>query len=103
TNSASMFGNPTFYLTASSDKKYPELPGTEKEVAELQELLKQKGWKTDEFTETSASEEHVKELDNPKIFHIATHGFYTPSAEIDEVSELTENEAELGENPLLKT
>ena len=102
-NNASMFGNPTFYLTASADKRYPSLPGTEKEVAELQELLKQKGWKTDEYTETSASEEHVKELDNPKIFHIATHGFYTPSDEIDEVSELTENEAELGDNPLLKT
>ncbi|HEY5825344.1 MAG TPA: CHAT domain-containing protein, partial [Cyclobacteriaceae bacterium] len=103
TNKASMFGNPTFYLTASADNQYPSLPGTEKEVAELQELLNQKGWKTDEYTEASASEEHVKELDNPKIFHIATHGFYTPSGEVDEVSELTENEAELGENPLLKT
>jgi CHAT domain-containing protein len=103
TNNATMFGNPTFYLTASSNNRIPSLPGTEKEVVELQDLLKQKGWKTDEYTEGSASEEKVKELDNPKIFHIATHGFYTPATEIKETSDLTENEAELGDNPLLKT
>jgi CHAT domain-containing protein/tetratricopeptide (TPR) repeat protein len=102
-NNASMFGNPTFYLSASADNRIPSLPGTEKEVTELQELLKQKGWKTDEYTEGFASEEKVKELDNPKIFHIATHGFYTPTSDVKDVSELTENEAELGDNPLLKT
>jgi CHAT domain-containing protein/tetratricopeptide (TPR) repeat protein len=102
-NNATVFGNPTFYLTASADNNIPSLPGTEKEVAELQDLLKQKGWKTNEYTATSATEERIKELDSPKIFHIATHGFYTPTADNKEISELAENEAELGDNPLLKT
>ncbi|MGE0771569.1 MAG: CHAT domain-containing protein [Cyclobacteriaceae bacterium] len=101
-NSATMFGNPTFYVTASSERSIPSLPGTEKEVAELQQLLKQKGWATNEYVETSASEERVKELDSPKIFHIATHGFYTP-ADQAEVVDITENEVELAENPLMKT
>lgn len=100
-NSATMFGNPTFYLTASAGKISP-LPGTEKEVKELDDLLKQKGWKTDEYLEASATEERVKGLESPKIFHIATHGFYTPEIDASEAS-LTENEAQLSENPLLKT
>ncbi len=102
-NKATMFGNPQFYLSASIEKNISALPGTEKEVAELQELLKQKGWTTNEYTEKQASEEQVKELDNPKIFHIATHGFYKDEAATNSVSEMTETEAELSQNPLMKT
>lgn len=100
-NTATMFGNPTFYLTASNGN-IPSLPGTEKEVEELQNLLKKNGWKTTEYTEKSATEERVKEQDSPKIFHIATHGFYTP-AEEEQAVEIGETEAEQNENPLLKT
>lgn len=103
TNSATMFGNPKFYLTASSDRTVNDLPGTEKEVTELDALLKQKGWKTDEYTEAKASEENVKELESPKIFHIATHGFYTPAISADDAKQMTESEAAMTENPLLKT
>jgi len=100
-NTATMFGNPTFYITASAGN-IPSLPGTEKEVAELQKLLTTQGWTTKEFTEKSASEEQVKEVDSPKIFHIATHGFYTPAAESSNIA-MSENEAQQTENPLLKT
>jgi CHAT domain-containing protein len=98
-----MFGNPTFYLTASTENNIPSLPGTEVEVNELQDLLKQKGWTTDTYLEKNATEEHVKELASPKIFHIATHGFYTPSVEVSEATQMTESETEMAENPLLKT
>jgi len=57
---------------------------------------------TTEYTEKSASEERVKELDSPKIFHIATHGFYTPSEDDADIAQ-SENIAEQTENPLLKT
>ena len=102
-NNATMFGNPTFYLSASTEKTIASLPGTEKEVNELQDLLKQKGWKTNEYTAASASEERVKEVDSPKIFHIATHGFYTAAAEGSDATRMTENEAQMTENPLMKT
>ena len=102
-NTATMFGNPTFYLTASANKNIPSLPGTEKEVEELQVLLKQKGWITDEYVEKFASEEKVKTMLSPKIFHIATHGFYTHAVSQDELATLTESEAMMTENPLLKT
>lgn len=98
---ATMFGNPTFYMTASTDKSIPSLPGTEKEINQLDQLLKKSGWTTKEYVETLASEERVKELESPRIFHIATHGFYTQSSE--ETEELAENEAQMSSNPLLKT
>lgn len=102
-NKATMFGNPTFYLSASANRKISQLPGTEKEVEELQALLKQRGWATDEYTQTSASEDQVKTLSSPKIFHIATHGYYTPSVSDDELDDLTESEAQIAENPLMKS
>jgi CHAT domain-containing protein len=102
-NNATMFGNPTFYLTASTNRNIPSLPGTEKEVIELDQLLKGRGWKTNEYVETSASEDQVKTIMSPKVFHIATHGFYTPAVSQDELEELTESEAQMTENPLMKT
>ena len=102
-NTASMFGNPTFYATASADHSISSLPGTEKEVNQLQFMLKQKGWITTEFVEKSASEENVKEMNSPKIFHIATHGFYKPSVQSTLQTELQESEAAVNQNPLMRT
>ncbi len=102
-NTATMFGNPQFYLASTSDRTIADLPGTEKEVNELEELLKQKGWKTSEYVEAKATEERVKELESPKIFHIATHGFSTPEVSEDDAKQMTQSEAQLSENPLLKT
>lgn len=101
-NTATMFGNPKFYLTASTGD-IPALPGTEKEVEELQNLLKQRSYSTDEFVESTATEDRLKQLSSPKILHVATHGFYTPVAEQSELEQLTESEAAMADNPLLKT
>ncbi|MBT1699113.1 CHAT domain-containing protein [Fulvivirgaceae bacterium PWU4] len=103
-NTAMMFGNPTFYLTASADNKnIASLPGTEKEINQLQFMLKQKGWNTSEYVERSAAEEKVKELNSPKIFHIATHGLYRPSTNLTLEKEIEGNEALLAQNPLMRT
>ncbi len=102
-NTATMFGNPTYYLSASSERTISQLPGTDKEVRGLDDLLKQQGWKTSEYLETDATEEQVKQVESPSVLHIATHGFYTPEIDPSEVERLTENEAMLSENPLLKT
>lgn len=102
-NTASMFGNPSFYMTASADASISALPGTEKEINQLQLLLKQKGWDTKEYMEKTATEETVKELNSPKIFHVATHGFYKPTEELTLESEMESNEAQLTQNPLMRT
>ncbi len=102
-NNASMFGNPKFYLTASAQKEWSDLPGTEKEVDELNALLKQKGWVAEEYMETNASEDQVKAINSPRVFHIATHGFYSKAEATTAQEELTGNEAMLAENPLMKS
>lgn len=103
-NKASMFGNPSFYLTASNTQMpISQLPGTEKEINQLKFLLSQKGWKTEDYIESSATEERIKELNNPKVFHIATHGFYKPAKELSTEDELEGNEAALSRNPLLRS
>jgi CHAT domain-containing protein len=101
-NTASMFGNPTFYESAVARRTISSLPGTEKEVSQVHFMLEQKGWVTAEYVEKTASEENVKALNSPKIFHIATHGFYRPQP-ITEDEELEGNEAILTRNPLLRT
>ncbi len=102
-NTASMFGNPTFYLTASANPEISALPGTEKEISQLQFLLKQKGWATKEYIENTATEERIKELNSPKIFHVATHGFYKPTQQVTTENEMEGNEAQLTQNPLMRT
>jgi CHAT domain-containing protein len=102
-SNATMFGNPFFYASSAGEKAFPQLPGTEKEIRELDDLLKQKGWTTQEYTENDANEEKIKALNNPRIFHIATHGFYSPTVNRSELETLTESEAELAENPLMKS
>lgn len=103
-NKAAMFGNPAFYITASrADAPISQLPGTEKEISQLKFLLSQKGWKTEDYIETTATEERIKELNNPKVFHVATHGFYKPASDLNAEIELEGNEAALSRNPLLRS
>lgn len=103
-NTASMFGNPKFYLTASADSRsISPLPGTEKEVNQLHFILSQKGWTTSEYLEASAAEEKIKELNSPKIFHIATHGLYKPTEEVTLAKQIEGGEMVLTQNPLMRT
>lgn len=99
---ASMFGNPAFYL-ASNSGDINALPGTEREVRELRDLLSNKGWTTSSYMEQEANEEQIKKLDNPKVFHIATHGFFTPVKEVETSQEIMQSESEAAQNPLLRT
>lgn len=101
--SALMFGNPEFYLTASASNKISPLPGTEKEIISLNDILQDDGWKINYYMEKVASEDKIKMLDNPKIFHVATHGFYTPKEEQTDLEEIVLQENEATQNPLLRT
>lgn len=114
-NTAEMFGNPTYYVSSKPGKwtgrattrggspdVIGQLPGTEKEVTELKDLLRQDGWITTDHKEKQASESAIKEMDNPKIFHIATHGFFQPDADLSS-EDIAMNENLAAQNPLLKT
>ena len=99
---ATMFGNPEFY-TASASGHINKLPGTAKEVSSLKSLLRTEGWTTNSYTEKEAQEEQIKQLNNPKVFHIATHGFFTPMKTLEGTDQITRGEMQVNENPLMRT
>lgn len=102
-NTAAIFANPTFYTSATNDIIIPQLPGTEKEGNQVQFMLKQKSYLTNEYFEINASEENIKALNNPKILHFATHGFYRAEDETTEADEMQDNIAKLNSNAMLRT
>ena len=114
-NTAEMFGNPTYYVSSKPGRwtgrattrggnpdVIGQLPGTEIEVKELKALLRQDGWVTTDHKEKEATEQAIKDMDNPKIFHIATHGFFQPDADLS-AEDIAMNENLAAQNPLLKT
>jgi len=109
---ASLVGCPKFYASVEElnpadglrRNRVNDLPGTRIEISELNDLLMDNGWTTDRLLDTTATEPNVKKINNPKVFHIATHGFFTSDkalkSNLDGV-ELSEYEAY--ENPLLRS
>ncbi len=112
---AMMFGNPQFYVDTQPGSPLPSsglsrttaevvspLPGTKKEIQELNELLDRKGWETELYTEVEATEGSIKEVSNPRIFHVATHGFFKDEKKASNLDQEF-NESAAYDNPLLKT
>jgi len=107
-SSVSLFGNPVFYkdLTEDAFSKYNErqisqLPGTQFEVSKLDSLLKNSiGSNTEVYVNKAATEDQVKALQSPKIFHIATHGFFMPDEEHNIDSKIDDRAVN---NPLLRS
>ena len=112
---AMMFGNPQFYvstqpgsplpasgLTRSTAEVVTPLPGTKREIEELDDLLDRKGWETEKYTEDLAAEAQIKKVTNPRIFHVATHGFFKEEKKVAKLDQEF-NETAAYDNPLLKT
>ncbi|WP_250631983.1 CHAT domain-containing protein [Rhodoflexus caldus] len=108
-NSFVFFGNPVFYkdlqpeeYLGTRNRKIPQLPGAFNEVKNLTQLIGKSNPSTSEFVLTEATEEHVKQLQSPRVFHIATHGFFEPDLAIN----LSDNELSSRQtvnNPLLRS
>jgi CHAT domain-containing protein len=109
TNSFVFFGNPVFYKDLQPDeylgtrnRKIPQLPGAFNEVKNLTQLIGKGNPSISEFVLTEATEEQVKRLQSPRVFHIATHGFFEPDLAIN----LSNNELSSRQtvnNPLLRS
>lgn len=63
-------------LSSLQSIRFSDLEGTEKEVDKIAALFQKNAWNTAVFKGKEALEENVKKLQNPKILHIATHGFF---------------------------
>jgi CHAT domain-containing protein len=107
---ALLFGDPKFYIASRQDyisefrsgaTQISDLPGTKIEIDALTKLLNQKGWTTSNYLDEQAAEEEVKEIKSPKVFHIATHGFFTEKEDRNQENSFENNQ--MSENPLLNT
>lgn len=78
---AVLFGRPQFSLLPNTTGGFLDLPGTGKEVELLDNTLRNAKWQTDVFTEKKATEFNVKNLGNPAILHLASHGYFKPQEE----------------------
>lgn len=54
-----------------------ELPGTKDEIQKINSILQTQQWKIDELIDEQATETSVKEAAQPRLMHIATHGFFS--------------------------
>ena len=83
----------------------PLLPGTKKEVESIREMLDETNLKAYPYLGPESTESTVKSWRNPKIVHIATHGYFLKDKDLAQNREQingVEKEA-LMDNPLLRS
>lgn len=85
---ALLVGNPVYYSLQENMAKaktgtnrenglyVPQLPGTEREVETISQLLTESNWKIDYLLGDEADEKAIKGAQNRTLVHIATHGFF---------------------------
>ncbi len=67
-------------------EKLYALPGTEQEIDQIAQLLRQRQWQTRTYLKSEATEEVVKQLNAPRLLHIATHAYFLSDLSHDESS-----------------
>lgn len=95
--SAILIGNPTFEISNYVDTtnnlfasrsidnnadsisrgvSISPLPGTQKEISKIHDILTANKWTTKTYSDLNATEFNVKNVSSPNILHIATHGYF---------------------------
>ena len=127
-NSAILIGNPNFSLPEDavkeaskkiknkmeSEKSYEQLsssrgiyltklPGTEKEIKDIEKFLKSKNWIVSTYLWDMAVKSAVKSANSPRVLHIATHGLFLEDVKRDGKELFGFEEQKMVENPLLRS
>lgn len=97
---AVLIGNPDYGMGG----KIATLPGTKTEIDKANVQLKASGFKTTTFFQKAANETAIKNIKNPYILHIATHGYFQHDASIsgNEGLSFGVESQKAKENPLLR-
>ncbi|MFA6571492.1 MAG: CHAT domain-containing tetratricopeptide repeat protein, partial [Bacteroidota bacterium] len=127
-NSAVLIGNPNFSLSESQVKagsiklktqtdeestyepvastrgiELTRLPGTEKEINDIEKFLKSKKWDVNSYLGDNALKVVVKAANNPRILHIATHGMFLEDVKLENKETFGFETKKIIENPLLRS
>ncbi len=76
-NDAVFFGNPNFGTASERTFALDQLPGSETEINIASKDLSDKKWQTTLYKGDNATEARIKEVNSPRILHIATHGYFS--------------------------
>ncbi len=127
-NSALLIGNPNFNLSeeevkvatrkirskTDEEKSYEpmastrgislsKLPGTEKEVSDIEKFLKGRNWIVNSYLGDNALKTAIKTANNPRVLHIATHGLFLEDVKRESSELFGFSEKNMIENPLLRS
>jgi CHAT domain-containing protein len=78
-----------------------QLPGTEKEVTVISAMMKEYKWTAKVTIGDNANEKALKSISNPKILHIATHGFFDKDIENEKTNKARTDD--MTKNKLLRS
>lgn len=84
-------------------KYLDNLPGTLKEINEINKLFHKKEINTQVYTDSTATESNLKKSADASILHIATHGFFLENVNFDTEIDLESNNGNGIQNPLLRS
>ncbi len=117
TNDAHLFGYVDFNLSMDANhvadqsnsmaRKFgfegtvPLLPGTEVEVNQIRDLMKASALNVSAHMRNKATEEALKSIVNPKILHIATHGFFLNDVDLSDTDD--DDASKFMSNPLVRS
>ncbi len=125
-NVAALFGFPTYDLAHSSIENivieraiersrtlerdidlarfgFTELPGTKTETETIEQILSRNQWEAELYLGTEALEEILKEVNNPRVLHIATHGFFLDDVSDKKQLQLGVRAGQSRKDPLLRS
>ena len=103
-----LMGNPAYYADMSpeeyntnNDRSIPQLPGAQKEVKLIDARLRSLDKSPNTRINRDATETAVNALRSPKVFHIATHGYFLADEKEKSNSDLAKERSV--SNPLLRS
>jgi CHAT domain-containing protein/Tfp pilus assembly protein PilF len=67
-----------YNLNLTRGEAFAELPATKAEVEKISDIMGKIGWKVETLLGEKALEDRVKEVEMPRVLHIATHGYFQP-------------------------
>ncbi len=67
-----------------SDLYFSPLPGTALEGHQIKKLMEQFGSESKLYSYETATEQNMKQVDSPRVLHIATHGFFLSEEDPDD-------------------
>jgi len=80
-----------------------ELPGTKIESDSIKKIMLAQNWKVREYLQKEASEDSIKKTNNPRVLHIATHGFFLKDVKDSSENVLGMQSDIAKQNPLLRS